>query len=128
MSEDRKGKNSQENSPWFGKKHSKESRLKMSKKQKGKHNSIETEFKKGQPSAFKGRKHSEESNGKNRKSHLGKNNTKEHNNKISKTLKGKYVGELNTMFGKHHSEETKQKMREARKRFLENKEKENING
>jgi hypothetical protein len=38
-----------------------------------------------------------------------------HKENISNSLKGKYCSENNPMYGKHHSEEAKQKMSEARK-------------
>lgn len=41
----------------------------------------------------------------------GKHHTEETREKISSTLKGKFSGENHPMYGKHHTEETKQKMR-----------------
>ena len=35
--------------------------------------------------------------------------------KVSETTKGKYAGENNAMYGKHHTEESKKKMSETRK-------------
>lgn len=35
-----------------------------------------------------------------------------HNKKVSKTLKGKFTGENNPFYGKHHTEDTKKKMSE----------------
>lgn len=40
---------------------------------------------------------------------------KETRNKMSETMKGKYTGENNPMYGVHHSDESKKKMSEARK-------------
>lgn len=39
-------------------------------------------------------------------------NTKETREKISKALKGVYVGEKNSFYGKHHTEENKEKLRQ----------------
>lgn len=48
----------------------------------------------------------------------GKHHTEETKNKISEAKKGKYCGENNHNYGKHHSEETKQKISEANKGSL----------
>ena len=45
----------------------------------------------------------------------GKPKTEEHKNKISETLKGKLAGENNPMYGKHHSEATREKISKAEK-------------
>lgn len=45
----------------------------------------------------------------------GLNITEETRQRISSSMKGKYLGEQNPFYGKHHSEQTKQKMSEARK-------------
>jgi len=41
---------------------------------------------------------------------FGKKHSKEIREKISKGLKGKYVGKKNPLYGRKHSEETKKKM------------------
>ena len=43
----------------------------------------------------------------------GKKLSEEHKKKLSKAKKGKYTGEKHSMYGKHHSEESKKKMSEA---------------
>ena len=45
----------------------------------------------------------------------GKRHTEETKKKMREARKGKYVGENSPMYGKRHSEETKKKMREAHK-------------
>ena len=45
----------------------------------------------------------------------GKPKTEEHKNKISETLKGKLAGENNPMYGKRHSEATREKISKAEK-------------
>jgi group I intron endonuclease len=97
----------------IGKKQSEETKLKMSKSKKGKifseeHKKKISEAKKN-PSKEIRKKISEAKKGKKR--------SEETKRKISISTKG----ENNSMFGKHHSDEIKQKMSEARKRFHENK-------
>lgn len=43
----------------------------------------------------------------------GKHHLEKTKRKISKSLKGKFVGELSSMFGKHHTKKTKRKMSKA---------------
>lgn len=43
----------------------------------------------------------------------GKHHTEEAKQKMSQSKKGKYSGSNNPMYGKHHTEEAKQKMSEA---------------
>lgn len=74
-----------------GRKHTKETKRKISEAQMGEKNSM---F--GKPSPMLGRKH-----------------TKEAIKKMSDAKIGKYVGENHPMYGKHHSEETKKKMSDA---------------
>ena len=45
--------------------------------------------------------------------------TNETKKRISEALKGKYIGEKNPLYGRHHTEETKQKMRESSKNKTE---------
>ena len=95
MSEAKRG----ENNPLFGKHHSEESRKKMSEANKGKHRSAETchkiaESKKGENHPL-----------------FGKHRSAETRQKLSEALSG----ENNPFFGKRHSEETRLKMSEAHK-------------
>lgn len=83
-----------------GKKHSEETRKKMSEKRKGK-----APWNKG----ISGIVHSEESNKKRSETMRGKLISEEHKAKISKSKTGKPGG----MTGKKHSEETLQRMRES---------------
>ena len=59
-----------------------------------------------------GRKLTEETKQKLREFRLGKRVSEETKKKISKTLKGRMIGEKNPMFGKHHTEEAKEKIRQ----------------
>lgn len=86
MSESHKRLLSREKHPMLGKHHSEESKKKMSNAKKGK------------PSHNKGKPMSEE--------------TKK---KLSESKKGLQSGEKNPMFGKHHSDETKQKISKIHK-------------
>ena len=86
MSKAHKGLCAGEKHPMFGKHHSEESKKKMSNAKKGK------------PSHNKGKPMSEE--------------TKK---KLSESKKGLLSGEKNPMFGKHHSDETKQKISKVHK-------------
>lgn len=61
----------------------------------------------GKPSWNKGLSWSEEV-----KAKMRKPKTLEHRKKISESRKGKYCGKNSYMYGKHHSEETKRKMKE----------------
>lgn len=51
----------------------------------------------------------------NRLHNEGKPKTEEHKNKIAETLKGKLAGEKHPMYGKHHSEATREKISKAEK-------------
>jgi len=55
------------------------------------------------PSPFKGKRHTKEANEKNRQAHLGKILTPEHKQKCGRK------GDSHHMYGKHHTEEVKQK-------------------
>ena len=85
-----------EHNPMYGKKHSDESKKKMSEAKKGKKLSEETRNKMSE--AHKG-KHAGENN-----SMYGKHHTEESKKKMSEAKKGK-----------HHSEETKKRLSEAKK-------------
>lgn len=97
----------------------KETRQKISESSKGKIISEETKEKLRQYNL--GKKLSEETKRKisknNAKNGLGKkwNHTEEAKQKISKKLKGKYIGPLASMFGKHHTEEWRKQMKERLK-------------
>ncbi len=86
----------------IGYRHSKESKLEMSKSRKGKILSEET--KKRMSQALKGRKHSEETKEKIRQSNLGQKRSEEAKQKMS-----------NAAEGRRHSEKTKKKMSDMRK-------------
>lgn len=66
---------------------------------------------------FEGKKHTEESKGKIGKIHLGKIISEESRKKMSLAKKGKFIGENNPMFGKHHSLETRGKMSKAARKY-----------
>ena len=57
-----------------------------------------------------GRKQSEETKNKIRESKIGRRLSIETKEKMGKVRKGKLLGEKNPMYGKHHSEETKNKI------------------
>lgn len=92
-----------------GKKLSDEAKLRISEFNKGKKLSEETKNKIGK--SRKGKLHSQDSIEKIKKVCKGKQRSLETREKISKVTSG----ENNPMFSRKHSEETKQKMREARK-------------
>ena len=118
MSENRKGKCIGEENPFYGKKHTDESRKRMSDSQK-------RLYDEGYVNPSKGLKRSEEARLKMsiaQKERLkdptnnpmyGKHHSEETRQKLSESRKGKYTGEDNPFYGKQHCEESKQKMREA---------------
>lgn len=135
ISETRKNNKSAvgEKNAMFGKKHTEESKQKMSKSSKGKKISEEAKQKR------KGKKLTEEHKNnisiglKNSQKHKdtvasqefkdkisklkkGTKLSQEAKDKISKANKGKLLGDKNPFYGKTHSEETKQKIRESNKR------------
>jgi len=87
-----------EKNPMFGKKHSDESKKKISEERKGK------SF--GEKNPMFGKEHSIETRQKISKSSFGKKMSIETRNKISKRLSG----ENHPFYGKHHSEETRNKI------------------
>ena len=118
MSENRKGKCVGEENPFYGKKHTDESRKKMSDSQK-------RLYDEGYVNPSKGLKRSKEARLKMsiaQKERLKdptnnpmyeKHHSEETRQKLSESRKGKYTGEDNPFYGKQHCEESKQKMREA---------------
>ena len=104
---------SSEKNPMYGKHLSKEAKDKISKANKGKFV--------GEKSPMYGKKHSQETRYKISKNHAdtsgeknpmyGKHLSKEAKDKISKANKGKFVGEKSPMYGKHPSKETRELMR-----------------
>ena len=120
------------NAPMYGKKHTKETKEKLSKahkgKQTGKNNPMYGMF--GEKNPFYGRKHTKETKEKLSKAakerkgsknpYYGKTHTKEAKDKISKAKCGKCSGENNPMFGKHLSYESKEKISKALKGKLSN--------
>ncbi len=118
------------NNPMFGRKHSPESRKKMSEARTGTKIKESTKeiWRKNRKGQWKGDKNPAKKN----PPWLGKNIPNEVKEKISDALKGKFSGEKNPMYGKSamkgrkHSPETKAKMAESRKKYLENKSNQNI--
>ena len=93
-----------EKNPFFGKHHTKEAKIKMKERAKGKHRSLATEFKKGNIPWNKGKKeiYPKETIEKMKKARIGKvpwNKgipcPEETKRKIRKSEKGKYLGEKN---------------------------------
>jgi hypothetical protein len=87
--------------------HSEETKMKMSESHKGRYVSEETREKLS--IVNRGKKHSEEAKKKNSEAHKGKKHTEEWKIQHSEDMKG----EKNPIFGKCHTEETKQKLRTA---------------
>ena len=87
-----------EKNPMYGKKHSQETKAKM------------TKAKKGKKSSFYGKHHKQESKEKMSKAKQGKPRSQETKVKISKARKGKYTEENSPNYGKHHTQETRSKM------------------
>ena len=90
---------------WQGRRHTEESRKKMSEYHKGR--------RMGKENSFYGKHHTEESKQKNRDAHMGKKMSKEFCKKMSNKVKG----ENHHFYGKHLSEEMKSKIRETHKRI-----------
>ncbi len=105
---------------WKGRKHTKESRKKMSEKSKGENNGMygkthTKEAKKKISNFWKGRKFSKQIIDKITKANKGKVRTKEQRKQISLSLKEYYKYNENPFKGKHHTEETKKKLKKALK-------------
>lgn len=92
-------------SPMLGRKHTEETKLKMSLASKGKPKSEEHIRHFMENNGMLGKHHTEESNKKNREHNLGKNNG---------------------FYGKHHTEESLEKMGAATKKRMTNEEKERL--
>jgi len=96
-----------------GKHHSEETKRKLSEVHKGKKLSAETRRKISE--AGKGRKFSEEHKRRISGSRKGIVFSKETLKKMSEVKMGKYLGEKNAFFGKHHSLESRKKMSDGMK-------------
>jgi len=126
-------------SSWLGNKHTEETKAKLRAKRLGSHHSKETiqKIKENSPKARGQHNHTEESKIKMSSSHTGGHHTEETRQKMSKTRTGvplsathpirnghkeetkkkisqAMIGELNHFFGKHHSDETRQLIKEQR--------------
>lgn len=124
-------------SSWLGNKHTEETKAKLRAKRLGTHHSEETKQKIKENSPRTRQPHTEESKSKLSKAHIGKHHTEETKKKMSKTRTGvplspshpirdghkeetkqkisqAMIGELNHFFGKHHSAETRQLIKEQR--------------
>jgi len=105
--------NKGKNNAMYGRKHSKETKEKLSKLNKGKKLSEETKeklrFYAGKNHFMYGKKLSEETKEKIRIGNLGKKHTKAMIKYLSKINKG----ENNAMYGRKHSKETRKKLRTA---------------
>lgn len=102
-----------ENNPFYGKKHTDDTREKISKN----HADIS-----GENNPMFGKCHSEETKAKIRERHVGrepwnkgKKMTQEYCLKNSESHKGKQIGEQNPFYNKHHTEESKEKMSQSKK-------------
>jgi hypothetical protein len=101
-----KGKNKGTKSVWWGRKHTEETKIKMSEAQRG------------EKSHNYGKKLSEEIRIKMRLANLGKKRSEQSKTRYSQSKMGSKnpifgkFGSQHPLFGRHHSEETKQKIRE----------------
>ena len=98
ISEAKKGHQAGEKNPMFGKHHSDETKLKISKVHKGKH--ISEEQKKKLSSALKGRIMSDEHKKKIGEANKGRHHSEETREKLRQINKGKFVGEKSPRYGK----------------------------
>ena len=104
-----------ESNPFYGKKHSAESRKKISVSQMGKTHSAESRKKISENNVgFRGKKHSVETRKKIIENHVGMNG-KKHSAETRKNMSESNIGENNSMYGKKHSLETKKKISETLK-------------
>lgn len=114
-----------EKHPFFGKHHTSEAKEAIRQAHLGRHHSEETKSqmsvdRKGENHPMYGKKHTEESKAKMRQSHLGNSSRKgvpcseETKTKIrEKSLERDLSGEKNPFYGKHHTDEAKEKNRQA---------------
>ena len=114
-----------EKHPFYGKHHSEETKEIMRQKHLGKHHTEETKAqmsadRTGEKHPFYGKKHSEETIEKMRQAHLGNSahKGKHHSEKTKAILREKALerdvsGEKNPFFGKQHTDEAKEKNRQA---------------
>jgi group I intron endonuclease len=91
---------------------SKETREKISKVQKGRKHLEDTKYRIGV--SLKGRKFSQEIKDRMSSGRKGMKFSEEHCRNISKAKKGQLFGENHPMYGKHHTEEAKEKISKAR--------------
>jgi group I intron endonuclease len=112
MSESRTGSGNN----MYGKTHSEEARKKISKAHKGK--KLSEDHKAAFSLTWKGKKFSEEHKRKISEALKGRVFSEEHKKNISEAKALQNKGENNPMFGKKHSEETKAKMRKAKRKTL----------
>jgi len=107
-----------------GRKHTEETKLKMGMAQKGRTVSDETRAKIGV--AATGRKPSEETRRKLSRARLGNQNAKgsKRTDEWCREKNRRLMGELNPMWGKQHTDETKRKQSAATKRWWANKRRE----
>lgn len=121
--EEHRRKNSEANmgekNHFYGKEHSEESKIKMSKSHTGVVRSEETNKKQSETNK-RNKVNVGEKNGMygmngDKNPFFGREHTEETKQKLSKIRKEKYSGENHNMFGKKHSEETKMRMSEVKK-------------
>lgn len=115
MSKEQKKNASGENNPWYGMKHTKESRKKISEAQRGEKNN--NWGKKGKDAPFYGKKHSEETKIKMSETREGENHPmygKTHSKESKKKMSLALSGENNPNYGKKHSTESRKKMSESK--------------
>lgn len=79
---------------------------------------VSEETKKKMSNSHKGKKQSEESIRKSAEARTGRIVSEETREKMRQSMLGKFDGENNPMFGKHHSEEAKKKMSEAKQGYV----------
>lgn len=134
-------------SPWYGRKHTEETRKKISEAHKGKkfteeHLKNMSKVRKGMINHFKDiprteevKKKISETKKRNNKSFSGENNhnygkhpSEETKKKMSEAKKGRYSGKNNPNYGKHRvlTEENKQKIRDGMARWKLTKESQNV--
>lgn len=96
-----------ENNTFFGKRHTEETKKKLSEQKSGENNP--NYGKTGEDSFFYGKHHTEETRKKISSANKGKHVSEETKKKLSEMK----MGENNSFYGKHHTEETKKKISRA---------------